>query len=169
LIAKKERVVAPVPGREWKGFAMRVEDVIETKGRDVVTVTETSRVKDAVRLMETRGIGAVVVVATTGMLKGVVSEREVIVALALRGAAALDQPVRDLMAPAGPVVAPTDTILCAMKIMTEHRARHLPVIAGRSVVGLLSIGDTVKARLSEKTAENLILQDIARWPPAAVA
>jgi CBS domain-containing protein len=56
-----------------------------------------------------------------------------------------------------------------MQIMTEHRVRHLPVILERSVVGLISLGDTVKARLSEKIAENLVLQDIARWPAGKVS
>lgn len=63
-------------------------------------------------------------------------------------------------------MAPTDSILSAMKIMTERRARHLPVVVDQSVVGMLSIGDAVKARLSEKVAENLVLQEIAGWPRA---
>jgi CBS domain-containing protein len=119
--------------------------------------------------MEARGIGAVVVVTSDGKLSGVVSERDIIVALALRANTALELPVGQLIGPPGPVVAPTDSIHDAMKLMTEHRARHLPVISGRSVVGVLSIGDAVKARLSEKIAENLVLQEIARWPSAAVA
>jgi len=99
----------------------------------------------------------------------VVSEREIVGALGDRGAAALDLRVSDLMLADRPTVAPTDTVRDAMTIMTERRVRHLPVVSEGSVVGLISIGDTVKARLSEKITENLVLQDIARWPAPKVA
>jgi CBS domain-containing protein len=148
---------------------MRVQDVIKTKGDAVITVAETIRVSQAVQVMERRAIGALVVVASDGQLRGVLSEREVISALARHGKATLDLRVADLMLRSPLAVAPTDGVREAMQIMTEHRVRHLPVILERSVVGLISLGDTVKARLSEKIAENLVLQDIARWPAAKVS
>jgi CBS domain-containing protein len=148
---------------------MRVQDVVKTKGAAVITVVETIRVAHAVRVMQEQAIGAVVVVASNGRLKGVISEREIIVALAHYGKAALEFPASKLTPPGCPAVAPTDTVRDAMAIMTEQRVRHLPVVSDRSVVGLISIGDTVKARLSEKIAENIVLQDIARWPTASVA
>jgi CBS domain-containing protein len=162
-------VEARTKGGKKRDDAMRVQDVIRTKGSGVITVGETARVKAAIGLMEDRRIGALVVLKSDGRLAGVMSEREVVVALARRGSAALDLLVRDLMIAGGPVVTPTDGIQDAMRIMTEHRTRHLPVVVDSTVVGLLSIGDTVKARLSEKIAENLVLQDIARWPVARVA
>jgi CBS domain-containing protein len=148
---------------------MRVQDVIETKGATVITVAETARIDHAVRVMREQAIGALVVVTSNGQLRGVISEREIVVALAHHGKAALDLPAGNLILPGCPAVAPTDTVRDAMTIMTEHRVRHLPVISDRSVVGLISIGDTVKARLSEKIAENFVLQDIARWPAALMA
>jgi CBS domain-containing protein len=148
---------------------MRVQDVIKTKGDAVITVEETICVNAAVRVMWEKAIGALVVVAPNGLLKGVISEREIIVALALYGKAGLELRARDLMLPGGLAVSPTDSVRDAMAIMTEQRVRHLPVISNGSVVGLISIGDTVKARLSEKITENLVLQDIARWPAAAWA
>jgi CBS domain-containing protein len=148
---------------------MRVQDVVKTKGDDVITVAETVIVKQAVRVMQARAIGALVVLASSGQLKGVISEREIIVALGRHGKAALDLRASDVMLPDCPSVAPTDSVRDAMTIMTEQRVRHLPVVLGGSVVGLISIGDTVKARLSEKIAENLVLQDIARWPASSVA
>ena len=148
---------------------MRVQDVVKTKGDAVITVAETIRIIQAVQVMQRRGIGALVVVASDGQLRGILSEREVIEALARRGKAALDLRAADLMLRNPPTVAPADGVREAMQIMTERRARHLPVILDRSVVGLISIGDAVKARLSEKTAENLVLQDIARWPVATVS
>ena len=148
---------------------MSVQDIINTKGDAVVTVMETIRLKHAVRVMQEQAIGALVVVESTGRLKGVVSEREIIVALAHHGKAALELRASDLVLPGCPAVAPTDSVRDAMTIMTEQRVRHLPVISDRSVVGLISIGDTVKARLAEKIAENNVLQDIARWSSASLA
>jgi CBS domain-containing protein len=119
--------------------------------------------------MQERGIGALVVVASNGQMKGVISEHEIIAALARHGKAALELRASDLMLRDRPTVAPTDSVRDAMTIMTDRRARHLAVILDGSVVGLISIGDTVKARLSEKIAENLVLQDIARWSAASMA
>ena len=119
--------------------------------------------------MRERTVGALVVVSPAGQLEGVVSEREIVGALAQRAEAALDLRVSDLMLADRPTLAPTDTVRDAMTIMTERRVRHLPVVSEGAVVGLVSIGDTVKARLSEKITENLVLQDIARWPAAPVA
>jgi CBS domain-containing protein len=116
-----------------------------------------------------RAIGALVVVTSDGQVKGVISEREIVVALARYGNKTLDLRAGDLMLTDCPAVAPTDSVRDAMTIMTEQRVRHLPVILDCSVVGLISIGDTVKTRLSEKIAENLVLQEIARWPAVSAA
>lgn len=148
---------------------MRVQDVIRSKGNEVITVLEDASITDAVQIMQANRIGALVVLADDGRLRGIMSEREVVAALAHDGPRALGLRVRDLTLFAGPVVAPADSIIDAMKIMTEHRARHLPVVSGSSVVGLISIGDLVKARLFEKIAENAILQDMARWSRSAAA
>jgi CBS domain-containing protein len=148
---------------------MHVQDLIKTKGDKVTTVLETVRVKQAIQVMHEQTIGALVVVTSAGQLKGVISEREIVVALARHGAKALDLRASDLMRSDCPAAAPKDSVRDAMTIMTEQRVRHLPVIRDGSVVGLISVGDTVKARLSEKIAENLVLQDIARWPAASVA
>ena len=148
---------------------MRVQDVIKTKGPDVIKVVETIKVEQAVRVMQERAIGALVVVAGSGQLKGVISEREIVAALARHGKAALQLRASEVMVADCPAVTPMDSVHDAMAIMTEQRVRHLPVILNASVVGLISIGDTVKARLSEKIAENLVLQDIARWPSAPAA
>jgi CBS domain-containing protein len=148
---------------------MRVQDLIQIKGDIVITVVETMRAKEAARVMQTRSVGALVVVTTAGQLKGVLSEREIVVALAEHGRDALDCPVGGLILANRPTVAPTDSVRDAMTIMTEQRVRHLPVLRDGHVVGLISLGDTVKARLTEKIAENEVLQDIARWPAPSVA
>ena len=148
---------------------MRVQDVIKTKGQDVIKVVETVSIERAVHVMRDRAIGALVVVASDGALKGVLSEREIVVALAQHGKAALRLRASDVMLSNPPAVELADSVHDAMAIMTEQRVRHLPVITNSSVVGLISIGDTVKARLAEKIAENNVLQDIARWSSASLA
>jgi len=168
---KQQPACTPVPptGVDKEGTAMRVQDVIKTKGSEVITVFEDASVMDAVRIMQTNQIGALVVLAQNGRFKGIMSEREVVSALAHGGTKALERRVRDLALVGGPVVAPGDSVAVAAKIMTERRARHLPVVLGSSVIGLISIGDAVKARLFEKIAENAILQDMVRFTRSATA
>jgi CBS domain-containing protein len=148
---------------------MRVQDILKSKGDKVITIVETTCIARAVSIMLERAIGALVVVTPDAQLKGVISEREIVVALARHGNKTLDLRAGDLMLTDCPAVAPTDSVRDAMTIMTEQRVRHLPVILDCSVVGLISIGDTVKTRLSEKIAENLVLQEIARWPAVSAA
>src|SRR5580658_1130245 len=113
---------------------MRIAELINAKGSDVITVLGTFRVRDAARIMLEQAVGALVVVRPTGQLEGVISEREIIAALALRAERALDLRMTDLMLPDRPSVAPTDTVRDAMAIMTERRVRHLPVISEGSVI-----------------------------------
>jgi CBS domain-containing protein len=148
---------------------MRIQEVIKAKSNRVIAVPEDISLKEATKIMEAHRIGALVVLMLDGRLKGVVSEREIVSALARCGKSALELQVRELTMLAGPVVAPTDSISSAMEIMTERRVRHLPVVQLQAVVGVISIGDAVKARLSERITENLVLQEVARLPRAAIA
>ena len=148
---------------------MRVQDIVDTKGDGVVKVGETVRLDEAARCMLQQAVGALVVVGSDGKLRGLLSEREVVAALARYGKRALELKMGDVMSPDHPALAPTDSVLDAMTMMTELRVRHLPVIVEGSIVGLISIGDTVKARLSEKITENLVLREMARWPIPRVA
>jgi CBS domain-containing protein len=125
---------------------MRVQDVINTKGNRVITIAEEASIKDAAKLMDSYRIGALVVLTADGRMKGIVSEREIVSALARCGKGAFELHVRELAMLGGPVVSPTDTILSAMETMAERRARHLPVVMNRTVVGVLSTGDMVKVR-----------------------
>jgi CBS domain-containing protein len=145
---------------------MLVSHILADKGDLVMTILDTAPLAAAAKALADEHIGALVVTDASGRLAGVVSEREVVRALARHGAAALNRRVREVMA-AATTVQPQDSVRHVMTIMTERRARHLPVVNGTRVVGLLSIGDVIKSRLSEKEAENRVLQDIARWPHAA--
>jgi CBS domain-containing protein len=147
---------------------MRVEEILKTKGSSVFTVDAEAHLVDAARLMTRHNVGALVVLAHGGHLYGVLSEREIVTAMALRPDVR-DLLVEQVMLVEPPTVTPTDTIADAMHLMTMMRVRHLPVINNHMLVGLISIGDVVKARLSEKVAENLVLQDIARLKAASIA
>lgn len=146
---------------------MRVSDILKQKGDRVVAVSHASSLQAALKMMAEARIGALVVNDAQGGLAGVLSEREVVTALALWGAPALQHTAGEVMTDDAVTIGPADPVLQAMALMTERRARHLPVMENGRVVGLLSIGDVVKSRLSEKVQENAVLQDIARWPHAA--
>ena len=145
---------------------MLVSNILKAKGDMVITVLQTAPLFAVAKTLADERIGALVVVDAAGDLVGVVSEREVVQTLARSGAGALNRQVSDVMVAAA-TVGPQETVRHAMSVMTERRARHLPVVEDGRVIGLLSIGDVIKSRLSEKEVENQVLQDIARWPHAA--
>jgi CBS domain-containing protein len=141
---------------------MTVASLLGGKGHHVTTVRTTEKVSAAVAKLDEERIGALVVVDRWDKLAGMFSERDVIRGLAQNGAAALDFEVHELMTPDVTTCTPDDRIETAMTIMTAHRFRHLPVMAGDKILGLISIGDLVKYRLDEKEVEANVLLDIAR-------
>lgn len=148
---------------------MRIRDIIKAKGTEVISVSEDANISDAAKIMRRLQIGALVVLTSGGKLKGIMSEREIVVALAQCGKCALELHVRELTMLGGPVVSPAHGVADAMQIMTERRARHLPVVDNGAVVGLISIGDLVKARLGETIGEDVVLHEIAEWPQTVAA
>ena len=148
---------------------MRIRDIIKVQGTEVINVSEDAKISDAARIMRRLQIGALVVLTSDGKLKGIMSEREIVVALAQCGKCALELHVRELTMLGGPVVSPAHSVAYAMQMMTERRARHLPVVDNGAVVGLISIGDLVMARLNEELTENVVSQENARWPRTAAA
>ena len=146
---------------------MLVSDLIHRKGDRVYSIGERASLATAAGIMVGANIGALIVAGPGGELIGLVSERDVTAALARFGAEADRKLVRDVMT-ADPVTTTADaTLAAAIRLMTERRARHLPVVDGDAVVGVLSIGDVLKSRLDEKVYENQVLMDIGRWPRAA--
>ncbi len=140
---------------------MRISDVLHGKGHDVVTVETDTTLKDIVDILASKRIGAVVVVERFKPT-GIFSERDLVNVLASHGAAGLGLSVAGLMS--HPIIAghPDDRIETALSTMTRERIRHLPVIDNGKLVGLVSIGDLVKHRLSEKELEADVMRDIAR-------
>jgi CBS domain-containing protein len=144
---------------------MSVSALLGGKGHEVTTVRTTEKVSAAVTKLNEERIGALVVLDRWGKLAGMFSERDVIHALAQDGAKALDYEVHELMTPDVTTCGPGDRIEAVMALMTAHRVRHLPVMEGERLIGLVSIGDLVKYRLDEKEAEANVLLDIARAHP----
>lgn len=132
---------------------MLVAQLLSVKGSEVVSVFGSIRLRQAAQIMIEREVGALVVLTHTGQLDGVISERRIVEAIALRAEAALELRVSYLVWPAPPTVAPSDTVSEALAIMTRRRHRHLPVVSNGRVVGLVSLGDVAKARLSEKDVD----------------
>lgn len=146
---------------------MRISHLLQTKRLDVVAISPDSTIRAAITLMKQQQIGVLVVVDSDRRLLGVLSERDVIHGLASQGADALHQTVSAFMRTDGPVTTLHDTVQSAMQVMTTKRVRHLPVVDGERMIGVVSIGDVVKSRLDEKTQENSVLQEIARVRVAA--
>lgn len=141
---------------------MLISDVLQVKGRDVIEVHTTDSVRDAVRKLAAHRIGAVVVEDQWMKLVGIFSERDFVNAVADHGSAVLDLPVKQLMS--SPIVScsSSDRIDAALAAMTLGRIRHLPVIDGGVLKGIVSIGDLVKHRLDEKELEASVLLEISR-------
>jgi CBS domain-containing protein len=128
---------------------MKVSHLLEAKGREVSTISQERSIADAVALLKERGIGALVVTGATPPLIGMLSERDVVRALATSGVGALEQSVADLMSRDVATCTEATDLNALMTTMTERRIRHVPVVDDGRLVGLVSIGDVVKARLEE--------------------
>jgi CBS domain-containing protein len=127
---------------------MRIKDVLHTKGDMVVTVSPDATVRDLLSLLAEHNIGAVVVSGDGSSVDGIVSERDVVRAL-VRGVEILDSAVAEIMTAEVRTVALDDTVDGLMRLMTEHRVRHVPVIVDGGLHGIISIGDVVKSRIGE--------------------
>jgi CBS domain-containing protein len=137
---------------------MLVLEILERKGRDVVTTEPDATVEGLARLLAERRIGAVLVVSGEQIL-GVVSERDIIHAIATHGPRALALTVAEVMSANLEVCNSEDRIDAIMARMTDRRIRHVPVVDGHRLVGIVSIGDVVKHRVEEVEAEAHMLRD----------
>jgi CBS domain-containing protein len=126
-----------------------VRQLLEGKGRQVFTIAPGAAVLDAIRMMAERHVGALLVMEGE-TLSGIVSERDYARKVILMGRSSADTPVRDIMTATVITVQPETPVEQCMQIMTERRVRHLPVTEGGRVVGMVSIGDLVKAVIAEQ-------------------
>jgi len=132
---------------------MTVKGILDIKGRDVVTIASERTLKEAAELLAERRIGAVVVLDDAGRIRGILSERDIVRAIARDGASALDMAVSAVMTPKVRTCRESHTINEVMQIMTQGRFRHLPVEEGGRLAGIVSIGDVVKGRIEEVERE----------------
>ena len=129
-----------------------------TPDEGVISVTPTSTETDAAKLLSHHRIGTVVVSTDGSSLDGILSERDIVRELGKRGTECLSDPVSALMTSKLVTCSPTNTALEVLEMMTEGRFRHLPVMDDGKMVGLISIGDAVKGRLSQLAMEKESLE-----------
>ncbi len=129
---------------------MTVAAILKHKGYQVSTVDPNARVSEIADLLSQRRIGAVLVIDQADQMLGIVSERDIVRCLAANGARTLEMTAGQLMTRAVQVAHPDTTVAEAMQVMTAGRFRHLPVIDHDTLVGLISIGDVVKARIIQQ-------------------
>jgi CBS domain-containing protein len=137
---------------------MTVRAILDSKGHHVESVSPDKQLSEAVKMLAERRIGAVLVMKDE-RIEGILSERDIVRALATRGAGALDQPVSEVMTRKVVNCREADTVAAIMERMTAGKFRHLPVIEGERLVGLISIGDVVKWRVMEYEREQEALRD----------
>ena len=128
-----------------------VNQLLRAKGSQIFSVEPTDSVLQAIEMMATLHVGALLVMSQ-GTLIGIISERDYARKVILKKRSSHDTPVGDIMTSPALTVTPSDTIHHCMQLMTEHRFRHLPVMESDRVVGILSIGDLVKAVMEEQSA-----------------
>ncbi len=138
---------------------MTVSLILKSKGADIISVRPDSALSSVVDILASRKIGAVLVLGIDGRVAGVLSERDVVLALAKHGAGALAMPAADFMTSEVVSAAPHDSIGRVMEKMTHGRFRHLPILDGDRLVGIISIGDVVKLRIDEAEHEAQALRD----------
>ncbi len=136
---------------------MRISDVLKNKGAAVVTSKPDATVQELLAGLAEKNIGAMVVVGAEGVV-GIVSERDVVRQLHRHGADVLRRPVSSIMTATVASCTKSDTVDAVSGLMTEHRVRHVPVLDGKQLIGIVSIGDVVKTRMEELEAEQQQLQ-----------
>jgi len=141
---------------------MNVKTILAAKGGDTICIEPTADLAAAARLLGTHRIGAVVIRGAGERLAGILSERDIVRAIAEHGAAALTLPVGQVMTRNVATCSEDDDIANIMERMTAGKFRHMPVVANGKMIGLVSIGDVVKQRVEEIERESEALRDYIR-------
>jgi len=138
---------------------MRITDVLRVKGMRVVTVNPDMKVRALLDVLAEHGIGAVIVSHDGTSIDGIASERDIVRAFAKRGAAVMSEPVTAIYTAEVHTVTPETPLEEVMRMMTERRVRHAPVVVDGALRGIVSIGDVVKNRIDELETERAALTD----------
>ncbi len=128
---------------------MTVATILKEKGGEVVTAPQDASLADIAGVLDQRRIGAVVITGPAGTIEGIVSERDIVSAVARSGPEVLGRPASEVMTRHVHTCDPADSIYEIMNVMTEHRIRHVPVVVEGRLEGIISIGDVVKQRIAE--------------------
>jgi CBS domain-containing protein len=137
---------------------MRIQDVLRVKGEQVYTIDPDATVEELLAALAEHNVGALVVCNDDDSVAGIVSERDVVRRLHDRGTAVLRAPVSEIMTTSVTTCTEQDSVEELMRLMTDHRIRHVPVVRDGRLAGVISIGDVVKNRIGEleHERENLI-------------
>jgi CBS domain-containing protein len=138
---------------------MTVSAILSTKGTDVATASPHRTISEIANTLAEMRIGAILITGSDGSVKGIISERDIVRAIAKKGAAALDDSASQHMTSKVITCRRDDLIADVMEEMTKGRFRHMPVVEKERLVGIISIGDVVKHRIAETVAESKSLRD----------
>jgi CBS domain-containing protein len=138
---------------------MTISIILASKGREVVTIAPSASLASAVGLLVEKCIGAVLILGADRRIVGILSERDVVRALAERGAGALDEPVSQTMTRKVSTCNENESVFNIMERMTDERSRHVPVVDQGKLVGIVSIGDVVKHRLQVMERDSAAMHD----------
>ena len=138
---------------------MTVKAILSTKGSNVTTTEPNATLEDAIEILARHRIGALVVLGPEQRVIGILSERDIVRALAEQGATALAQPLAQVMTRKVSTCNEADTVSSLMEQMTRGKFRHVPVLDQDRLIGIISIGDVVKFRLHEMELESEALRD----------
>ena len=141
---------------------MNVKSILAAKGGDIISIEPTADLAAAVKLLSAHRIGAVIIRGAGGRIAGILSERDIVRALAEHGPNALTLPVGQVMTRNVATCCEDDTVASIMERMTEGKFRHMPVVERDNLVGLISIGDVVKQRVEEIERESEAMRDYIR-------
>ena len=140
---------------------MIVRNIIDGKPlHQIISIKPTETVRTATEILAKHRIGALIVSRDGAIVDGILSERDIVRALGTRGASTLDLQAQDLMTAEVIGCRPEDTAISVLEKMTDGRFRHMPVIEESRMVAVISIGDVVKARISEVQSENAALTEM---------
>jgi len=153
-----DKWISLIHGREW-AYGMTAAALLNDKGRELYAVSPTASVAEAAAILRDKRCGSVMVLQDEQLIAGMVTERDIVRGLVDDGAALLEKPVSMIMTREVITAQPTDNMMLIMSSMSDNRIRHLPVIEAGVPVGVISIGDVVKARINELEGQSETLRD----------
>ncbi|MFP4528143.1 MAG: CBS domain-containing protein [Candidatus Kapaibacterium sp.] len=138
---------------------MKVKNILEKKGPEVITIGQNKSMLEAIKILTANKIGALLVLSDNGRIGGIISERDIVRNYPINHDHFHERPVSEIMTRDVIIVEPEDDIEYVESVMTHNRIRHLPVVSEKVLVGIISIGDVVNAMLRDKDSTNKYLMD----------